>query len=158
MRENGKSSQQTNQKGDTKMVRLKAIALFVILTLVLSVPTGCASTGGGTAGDVLQQFAGTLEQVCHFWRVVKPYYPQARTLAIELHDAGKIDAELWQAFVYIDQNAGKLDRWLALVCERNAGASNEAVIAKEKSGVDWNAVGENVLKVAVFAVQSGLLK
>jgi hypothetical protein len=136
------------------------ISLLVLCFLILTmgIIEGCASVKSPQSGDVIEKFAGTFEQVCEFWRRVKAVYPQAKAAAITARELGAIDDKTWAAFQRIDEDAPKLDRWLALICERNAGAANEAAIAREREGVDWNAVGENVLRVAVFAMQSGLLK
>lgn len=133
----------------------KLITVFLV-ALILSIQTGCASTSG--AGDILKQFSGTLEGVCKIWGAVKPHYPEIRTIAIRLHDAGQIDADIWRSFIEIDKQAGNLDRALSLVCERESGASNEAALAKERRSVNWDAVWSSVLKVAAFAIENGLLK
>lgn len=131
------------------------LAILVIFLVALS---GCAGTvpqPNVTPG--LSQFSGTFEGVCDVWSKIRLKYPQIRESAILLRDLGGVDDDTWASFVWIDQNAKKLDGWLSLICEARAGANNAHVIAAEKASVDWNQVGSAVLKVAAFALSSGVL-
>lgn len=132
--------------------------VLAILAIVLSL-SACAVAPPPTAvpPDAVSQFAGTFEGVCKVWETIRAKYPQLKESAILVREVGGIDDETWEAFVWIDANAQKLDRWLALICEARGGANNAHVIAREKGSVDWNAVGANVLKVAAFALSSGVL-
>lgn len=131
--------------------------ILAILVIVLTV-SACTTTGTQPATGIgLSQFSSTFESVCNVWSKIRLKYPDLRESAILLRDLGGVDDDTWESFVWIDQNAKKLDGWLLLICEAKAGANNAHVIAAEKASVDWNQVGAAVLKVAAFALSSGVL-
>jgi hypothetical protein len=137
-------------------MKQKPPLLGFILAILVIVLTFSACTAPSPA-PLLEQFSDTFEGVCNVWSKIRDKYPQLRESAILLREVGGIDDETWQSFVWIDQNAKKLDGWLALVCEARAGANNAHVIAAERASVDWNQVGASVLKVAAFALSNGIL-
>lgn len=137
-----------------KFITWAVVALLCVVSLV-----SCTSTlrQGADLAPAIVQFSATFEGVCGVWGLIRERYPQIRESAILLRDLGGLDDDTWAAFGWIDQNAPRMDRWLGLVCEAEAGAQNAHVIAREKAGVDWNQVGSAILKVTTFALQSGLL-
>jgi hypothetical protein len=131
-------------------MRIRNGLLLLLCALAFALLTSCAST------SLAERIPDTLEGVCDVYQPIKAHYAEIQSLAIAAHDAGRLPPKVWEAFVWVHEHRGDLDRWLSLVCEPDSSA-NAHVIAAEKTKVDWNTVGANVLQVAAFALRSGVL-
>ncbi len=130
------------------MKKLTVWSLLIALVLVGSL-VGCT---GNTGVTVVPELRDWFSFACDVYKDTRP-------VIVALLDAAEANPEIVpekyrdDVKKFREETGPKLDRSLNLLCAQAEGQQVAQVITAEKSGVDWNAIALNTVKVATVALQ-----